>query len=156
MTWQEICESPQLRDLPFKIETNGFGQILMSPASNWHARRQVKIAATLENQKSEGEVFSECSVLTAAGVKVADVAWGSAKFVRTHHYETPYPLSPELCVEITSPSNSRAEMQEKIMLYLAKGAKEVWLCSDTGAMKFFVHEGETKKSALFPKFPKKI
>lgn len=156
MTWQEICENPQLRDLPFKIETNGLGQILMSPASNRHARCQVKISFLLEQQKEEGEVFSECSVSTVAGVKVADVAWASAKFVKAHRYETPYPLSPELCIEITSPSNLAAEMREKIMLYLAKGAKEVWLCDEEGIIKRFSHEGEIKKSLLFPKFPKKI
>ncbi len=32
MTLDEICEDPNLRDLPFKIETNQRGQIVMSPA----------------------------------------------------------------------------------------------------------------------------
>jgi len=34
MNWQQVCENPTLKDLPFKIELNTFGQIIMSPASN--------------------------------------------------------------------------------------------------------------------------
>ena len=34
MTWEEIINDPTLQNLPFKIETNRFGQILMSPATN--------------------------------------------------------------------------------------------------------------------------
>jgi len=33
MNWQEICEHPALRELPFKIETNQWGKIEMCPAS---------------------------------------------------------------------------------------------------------------------------
>lgn len=29
-TWKEICEDPALQDLPYKIETNRFNQIVMS------------------------------------------------------------------------------------------------------------------------------
>jgi Uma2 family endonuclease len=39
-------------------------------------------------------------------------------------FETPYAKTPEICVEITSPSNSQAGMDEKAQLYLAKGAQE--------------------------------
>ena len=34
MNWQEVCEDRSLQDLPFKIELNEYGQIVMSPASN--------------------------------------------------------------------------------------------------------------------------
>jgi len=37
MNWQEICDNPQLRDLPFKLETDRWGHIVMSPASNRHS-----------------------------------------------------------------------------------------------------------------------
>ena len=36
MNWQEVCDDPHLQDLPYKVELNRFGQILMSPASNEH------------------------------------------------------------------------------------------------------------------------
>ncbi len=31
MEWKEVCENKQLQDLPFKIELNKWGQIVMSP-----------------------------------------------------------------------------------------------------------------------------
>jgi hypothetical protein len=75
MQWSEVLEMPYLQNLPFKIELNRFGQILMSPASNLHS-----------------EV-------------------------------TPFPKAPEICVEITSPSNTKAEIDYKISLYFAHGAQ---------------------------------
>ncbi len=39
--------------------------------------------------------------------------------------KTPYPKAPEICVEVKSPANSKIEMDEKIRLYLEKGALEV-------------------------------
>ena len=44
-------------------------------------------------------------------------------------------------------------MAQKRELYFAKGAKEVWICSETGELSFFNHYGEADASDLFPKFP---
>ena len=65
--------------------------------------------------------------MTNAGVFVADVAWGSAEFMRAHGFETPYAAAPEICVEIASPANSTRELQEKTTAYLAAGAVEAWV-----------------------------
>jgi hypothetical protein len=35
--WEALCEDPRFQDLPYKVETNRFQQIIMSPASNWHS-----------------------------------------------------------------------------------------------------------------------
>jgi hypothetical protein len=35
--------------------------------------------------------------------------------------------SPELVIEVLSPSNTKREMQEKATLYLATGAQEFWI-----------------------------
>ena len=40
MEWSEVVDNPLLRDLPFKIELNKFGKLLMSPASNNHGMLQ--------------------------------------------------------------------------------------------------------------------
>jgi hypothetical protein len=37
MTWAEVCADRSLRDQPCKIETDRFGQIVMSPAKVDHA-----------------------------------------------------------------------------------------------------------------------
>lgn len=142
MEWAEVIENPLLKDLPFKIELNKWGKILMSPASNNHGRWQFKVGKMLDQQKGSGEVITECSINTPEGVKVADVAWASDEFIEKHGFKTPYSATPEICVEITSPSNSMAEMHEKISLYLAQGAQEVWLCDQEGKILYFSEESK--------------
>jgi Uma2 family endonuclease len=150
MEWSEVINNPILQDLPFKIELNKFGNILMSPASNSHGRTQVKIATNLTNNLPNGEVITECSIQTSEGVKVADVAWASNDFIKTYGYQTPYPKAPEICVEIVSPSNAKAEIAEKIELYLAKGAQEVWIVYEKGAIETYTHTGQIDKSIMAP------
>jgi Uma2 family endonuclease len=156
MTWQEVCDDPCLQDLPYKIELDQWGRIVMSPANNRHARRQVCIAAWLELHLKDGETMTECSVDTPMGTKVPDVAWASDGFIRKHAYDTPYPVAPEICVEIKSPSNSAGAIAEKIMLYLSKGAHEVWICDNDGNVTFHNHSGALSASALAPAFPTKL
>ncbi len=73
MSWAEICRDPILRDLPYKIQTDKWGNILMSPATNEHGIYQARIVVSLSNLTSKGTIISECSVQTSEGVKVADV-----------------------------------------------------------------------------------
>ena len=156
MEWSEVIENETLQNLPFKIELNEWGNVVMSPASNTHSIIQGLISALLNEYKVGGLVFPECSVQTSKGVKVADVAWVSANFLSTNGVETPYSVAPELCVEVISPSNSDAEMTQKRDLYLAKGAKEVWTCTLEGHITFFNHRGEIDASKLFPNFPNTV
>lgn len=148
MDWAGVMSNPFLQNIPFKIELNKWGKILMSPASNSHGHIQFEIGAKIKDgKKGRGKVIMECSVQTSQGVKVADVAWASDEFFSRHGYETPYRRAPEICVEIMSRSNSKGEMEEKIELYLAKGAKEVWIVNEDGEVKYFTCEGKIEKSA---------
>ncbi|CAN2043523.1 putative restriction endonuclease domain-containing protein [Candidatus Magnetomoraceae bacterium gMMP-13] len=156
MNWQEVCENPVLRDLPFKIEMNGWGKILMSPAKNIHGIYQSKISHFLLLNMPKGEVITECGVQTSDNVKVADVAWISEKRFNMVKDETAYSIAPEICVEILSPGNTRKEMLQKQALYFKAGAIEFWTCSESGEMKFYNHDVEIKRSILIPDFPERI
>lgn len=123
--YRALCENPCYANVPGKIEVDAWGRLLMSPASNYHSALQTRLSQRLT--VLGGEVFVEVSVLTAAGVLVADVAWASPEFMRVHKFETPYARAPELCIEVVSPSNSVKELQEKVTAYLASGAQEVWI-----------------------------
>lgn len=123
--YRELCEDPRFANLPGKIELDLWGRILMSPASNLHGMLQARLGQRLASLG--GQAFVEASVITPAGVLVADVAWGSAAFMLAHGAETPFTRAPELCIEIASPSNSRKELQEKVDGYLAAGAIEAWV-----------------------------
>jgi len=146
MEWQQVIENPFLKDLPFKIELNKWGKILMSPASNNHGNLQYEVAKKLDSSSRAGKLIIECSIKTPEGVKVADVAWASDEFIDKHGFKTPYSVAPEICVEVISPSNSKAEMKEKIELYLAQGAKEVWLCDHDGAITYHSRKGKIDRS----------
>lgn len=151
MEWSQVINNPFLKDLPFKIELNKWGKILMSPASNNHGHLQFEVGAKIRDGKQgNGKVITECSIHTSQGVKVADVAWISDEFFAQYGYETPYKRAPEICVEIVSPSNSKEEMEEKIELYLAKGAKEVWIVREKGGTEFYTYEGKIEKSLEMP------
>ena len=146
MDWASVVNNPYLKDLPFKIELNKWGKILMSPASNKHGSIQYEVGSYIDRRKGSGKIIMECSIATTDGVKVADVAWASDSFIERFGYDTPYAKAPEICVEITSLSNSKAEMEEKIQLYLATGAKEVWIVDENGAISYFSHEGSIQES----------
>ena len=146
LRWTEIINDPLLRELPYKIELNAWGKIELSPASNRHGRLQISIGAELLRQLPAGIVVSEASILTDIGVRVPDVAWGSADFMARHGESTPYPAAPEICVEIVSPSNSDDELREKTRAYLAAGAQEVWWVFEDGAVRYCDASGERPSS----------
>ena len=141
LRWAELCNDPGLRDLPYKIELNAYGTIEMSPTSTRHARFQFAVGHELARQLPAGTVMTECPVATHEGVRVPDVAWASPEFVARHGDATPLPQAPEICVEVRSASNSDAEMEMKTRAYLAAGAIEVWIVSDTGACQVFDASG---------------
>jgi len=148
MQWSDVINDSSLRDLPYKIELDAQGRIVMSPASNRHGIQQGKLVRLLAGMLGDGEIATECSIGTHAGVKVADVVWMSPEFLRQHGDTTPYPQAPELCVEILTPSNSPAEIEDKIRLYLGYGALEVWTVDEQGCISLFGPEGQREASAL--------
>jgi Uma2 family endonuclease len=66
--------------------------------------------------------------------------------------------APEICVEVLSPANSDAEIQEKTALYFDAGAREVWLCDLGGHMKFSARDQSTplEDSKVWTGLPKHI
>jgi Uma2 family endonuclease len=154
--WNRALRDPALQDLPYKIETNELGQLVMTPASNVHGGFQFEIGRLIHELMNGGKVQTECSIATRKGVKVADVVWRSDEFMPRNSEVTPYWEAPEICVEVVSPSNSRREQERKRNLYFERGAKEVWFCSKKGAMRFFTPEGELAASAMCPRFPKSV
>ena len=86
-------------------------------------------------------------MVTAIGVLVADVAWGSIEFMRQHGNETPFTAAPEVCIEIASPSNSSKELTDKVAAYLAAGAAEAWVIyPQSKRVEFFTAAGPQSRS----------
>lgn len=156
MQWSEVMEDKTLADLPYKIEQDEWGNIVMSPASNRHGFIQTLLSMMLSRQNGNGIVFVECSIQTSKGVKVADVIWASRQFFQENGLETPYSRAPEICIEIKSPSNSIEELEAKKELYFARGAQEVWVCDDLGQLTFYNNISAIDSSEIFTDFPNDI
>ena len=153
MRWAELCADPWWDDIPAKVELNGRGVIEMSPANNRHGMMQMTVGSALGDQLPSGTVIIECCVLTKDGVRVPDVAWTSAEFMSRHGEDSPFPRAPEICVEVRSPSNTNEEMAYKTELFLAAGAIEVWIVSQSGEAQFFDATGRIEKSRFAVTLP---
>ena len=106
MKWQEVCENKYLQDLPYKIELNQWGQIVMSPAKPKHSIYQGIILELLNSMLNTGLAFPECAIATSDNVKVADVVWASDERLNIIEDEDAASIAPEICLEIKSASNT--------------------------------------------------
>lgn len=156
MNWQEVCDDKILQNLPFKIELNQWGQIVMSPAKNKHAIYQGLIQALIQSKLKHGVAYPECPIQTEDNVKVADVVWVSPQRYQQIQNEDVCSIAPEICVEIKSASNTKAEMLFKKDLYLKAGAEEFWFCNESGEMAFYNRAEQLERSAIIPDFPNRI
>jgi Uma2 family endonuclease len=156
--WFELQNDPDLARLPHRIETDRYGHILMSPPpAPSHGSRQLEIGYLLKNLLPRGHALTECPLSTSDGVKAIDVAW--LKPDREAEIQSIcLTRSPEICVEVLSPSNSEAEMSEKRALYFEAGASEVWFCDEQGNLIFWLASTDksVERSLLCPQFPQRI
>ena len=67
----------------------------------------------LGKMRPEGVVLAECAIWTPMGPKVADVAWFTLERWQTVKGKLEATIAPEVCVEVTSMSNTRDEMKKK-------------------------------------------
>lgn len=151
--WNEIVRDPALRDLPYKVETNNRGQVVLSPNKNRHSKHQRALQKYLDEYAPAGEVYPEYALATSEGVKVPDVIWTSPeREAEMDETGDPSTLAPEICVEVVSSSNTEEEIQEKRVLYFESGADEVWVVDQEEQIHFFAEE-ELDRSQIAPDCP---
>jgi len=157
--WEELQNDPELAKVEGRIETDRHGQIIVRPPpAPSHGSFQSWIGYLLTDLMPRGRVLTECPISTADGVKAADVAWASPRSMRDLGNRTCFPQAPEICVEVLSPKNAVAEIEEKTALYFDAGAEEVWVCAKSGDMKFMAAGAHRplKRSRICPAFPNKL
>lgn len=139
--WHEIVNDPALRDLPYKVETNAQGQLILSPHTNRHSIHQEAVQELLREYAPPGKTPPEFAIATPEGVKAPDVVWMSPeRWTDMQKTGDPTTLAPEICVEVMSASNTEAEMEAKRALYRSVGAEEVWVVDKEGRIHFFADE----------------
>lgn len=155
--WEELLTDRELAKIEGRIETDRFGRIVMSPLeAARHGGYQAEIGCRLRTLMKRGRGTTECPVSTADGVKGTDVSWASPECLGELGNRSVYPKCPEICVEVLSPSNTRAEIEEKARLYFDAGGQEVWQ-GKNGKMTFWGPGlKEMAKSKLCPAFPKQV
>ena len=129
----------------------------MSPVNTFHSRYQAMTMHLLQRLLKGGESIPELAIMTSDNVKVPDVVRASRKTLKARAGEKiNWSGPPEICVEVISPRDTRAEIDEKRALYVEGGALEVWVCGLDGAMSFYSTEGKLARSAVCPKFPLRV
>lgn len=156
MNWEQVCADPNLENLPYKIELNEWGQIVMTPASIRHVVFQDRITKLLQKLLRRGEALQEFPLETSENVKAPDVIWMSEELFEQARDKASSPVAPEICVEVMSPGNTKRQMLHKGKLYFEAGAKEFWICDNNGNMEFYNSEGQLERSALVHGFPSKV
>jgi hypothetical protein len=106
-------------------------------------------------QTKEASLALECPLSTSDGVEAIDVAWlrpGRGQELRS---ATCLVRTPEICVEVLSPSNAMTEIGEKIVLYFEAGVREVWTCNQDGILEFHLFDTPEirQTSEICPGFP---
>jgi Uma2 family endonuclease len=160
LTWEELAtiHPPLLpENLAWKVETDAQNRIIMSPQPTFeHQSFGTEIIRLFFKLLQDGRPFYECGVQTGNGTRVPDVGWISNERIRQQSQDPSYSLSPEICIEIISKSNTRREIDEKKRLYLEAGALEVWRCERDGKMNFFGPDGPLPASRICPDFPDRL
>lgn len=158
--WKEICANPELLKVEGRIESDAYGHILISPPPGFsHSRIQYRIAFLLGEALGHDGASTECPVSTRKGIRGVDSVWISAPRRQEALRENVLIIAPEICVEVLSPGNTRAEMNEKRSMLFEAGAEEVWFCDESGRMFFFMRSAPAEAvatSTLCPDFPASV
>lgn len=157
--WDEILESGEAE--PYanqRVETDRYGHLVLSPwAAAKHGTYQSEVVALFARLQQGGRSHVECPVSTSDGVKSVDVGWMSRERYEPMREFKVFEKAPEICIEVLSLSNTRAEMEEKRDLYFEIGCLEFWTVGATGKVRFFGSGGvEIDGSLLCPGFPGQI
>lgn len=148
--WRELVADP---NTPEFVELSEFGELILSPTpTNRHERVAFRVARALEQQLG-AEASTAVSVQTKTrGVRRPDAVWMPPEKWDTAGDADPLPLVPDICVEVLSPSNTRAQVAMKTAAYLDGGANEVITVGLQGEVRFFGPEGERHVSVYGLRF----
>ena len=124
-----LTEFAALPDRPGKQELVKGELIAVPPPKTRHARiqrRVVEILSLYLKEHGGGEVFTKVGFeISTDSCLEPDVAYVTAEHLARTDPDGWFPGALALAVEILSPANSAAEMDDKVRLYLGAGAATV-------------------------------
>jgi Uma2 family endonuclease len=119
-----FAEFEQLPDAPGKRELFDGELIELPPPELVHSKISKRYCFALLTQLGESRVWYETGYRIAGGWLQPDVSvtWPDQPMLDRY-----FSGGPMLAVEILSPSNTAADIERKITLYLSEGGGEVWV-----------------------------
>lgn len=128
MTVEQFRELPEREDV---IQELQWGQVVnLAPPKMGHTKIQSRLVRLLRPKAEHlGVVESEIGfrALPEYELRVADVAFVSRERWDSTDDNDNLHGSPDLVIDVLSPSNTKAEMKEKAVFFLSTGAKEFWV-----------------------------
>lgn len=110
------------------------GRVVREPLpAQLHARMCARLTRYLDefvDRHSLGSVFAEVGVITERKpdtVRGPDIAFSSNQRLQRYPEDGFLNAAPDLCIEVLSPSNRAAGIQQKVLEYLAGGARLIWI-----------------------------
>jgi Uma2 family endonuclease len=155
-------EFEQLPDEPGKLEFLDGELIQLPPAKlkHMHVARRIQILFIRALEKA-GDAATLGEVYHETGYKFGSKAWLQPD-VSIPHRDQPcgdyFESAPALAVEVISESNSAAQMERKVKIYLTNGGVEVWLVYPEARRVWVYREGHAEefqsilRSSLLPGF----
>jgi Uma2 family endonuclease len=128
MTVEQFRELPEREDV---IQELQWGQVVTLAPPKWgHTKLQHRLVELLRPKaKHKGMVASEVPfrALPEYELRVADVAFVSQERWDAADDNDNLHGSPDLIIEVLSPSNTKTEMRERAVFFLSTGAEEFWV-----------------------------
>jgi Uma2 family endonuclease len=132
LTAEEFMNLPEPRDGSKQELVRGV-VITMPPPRFRHGKYQFLVAKRLDSYvgpRHLGQVITETGLVTERGpdtVRGPDVAYWSKERLPLDQEPEGYPdVAADLCVEILSPGEAKAEIQDKVREYFDCGVRMVW------------------------------
>jgi Uma2 family endonuclease len=143
--WNALAADPESPD---RYELTEFGELVLSPRpTNDHQAVAFAVGVQLTQQLGP-RAATEIALYTDRGIRVPDVVWMPPARWAEYKGQTPFPVVPDVCVEVLSPGNTREEILMKAGAYLRGGAREVVVVGLRGGVEFFGPDGGREASAL--------
>jgi Uma2 family endonuclease len=129
-----VAEYLRMPEEASKVELVRGRLVREPPAAPLHGRLQVRLGSVLHEfveAHGLGVVLSEAGFLLARQpdtVRIPDLSFVAGARIPDNGYgQAIWELSPDLAVEIVSPSNRLSEVQGKVLDYLDAGSRGVWV-----------------------------
>ncbi|HEX3797189.1 MAG TPA: Uma2 family endonuclease [Verrucomicrobiae bacterium] len=151
--WENLCDDPSLENIPYRVELSRHGQLITSPHQSYHSIFQSRIIRALIQLLPQGEAMPECPIETDEGIFVADVAWASSEKVERNFNLAMWSESPDIVIEVLSPSNSDEEVRIKRNAVFAKGATEFCCVTATERFNFSAAAAFSQSPVFAPNSP---